>query len=162
MHHIPGVSSSGSVGSGRGSLGSGGGAMDAMDVEMTDVAMGLATARPVFSPRSMFGGSGHGIHSDAHTAAAGIVAAANHPHLHLLQQQLAGSNAAAAAAAHHHLNNQYHQLHAAAGVAPLTNQSDHSLMSDFSSMHSRGGFTTEDIFEEMERSRRRQLQAMLP
>ena len=166
MNHIHGVGSNGSVGSGslqsgRGSLGSG---SAAMDVEMTDVAMGLATARPVFPPRPLFGGSGHGIHSDAHTAAAGIVAAANHPHLHLLQQQqlLAGSNAAAAAAAHHHLNNQYQQLHAAAAGAPLSNLSDHSLMSNFSSIHSRGGFTTEDIFEEMDRSRRRHLQAMLP
>ena len=167
MHHMPSIGSNGSVGSGsirsgRGSMGSGSG--DAMDVEMTDVAMGLASARPVFSPRSLFPGSGHGIYSDAHTSAAGIVAAANHPHMHLLQQQLASSNAAAAAAAHHHLNSQYHQLQAAASGAPLTNQSDHSLsmLSDFSSMHSRGGFTTEDIFEEMERSRRRQLQAMLP
>ena len=45
------------------------------DVEMTDVAMGLATARPAFAPRSIFD-------SDAPAAAAGIVASAAAHHHH--------------------------------------------------------------------------------
>ena len=129
------------------------------DVEMTDVAMGLATARPAFAPRSIFD-------SDAPAAAAGIVASAaahhhhpapHHPHLVPHGGGLGASGAAhPGAALHSHSHSQYHP------ALPLSNLSDHSLMSDFSSIHSRGGFTAEDIFEEMDRSRRRQLQAMWP
>lgn len=136
------------------------GAADPMDVEMTDVAMGLATARPNFAaaPRSVFDRM-----NDAHTAAAGIVAAANHAHIAThnpvhLQQQLQLQQLQLAAQAQAHAQQQAQQQ----GL-PLSNLSDHSLMSDFSSIHSRqGAYTAEDIFEEMDRSRRRQLQAMLP
>jgi len=112
---------------------------DAVDVEMMDVPMGLATARPAFDPTVAALGGLYG--TDAHTSAAGVLAAAQ-------QSQFANAQAHAHAQAAH----------------ALTNLSDHSLMSDFSSIHSRNGYnpSAEEIFQEMDRSRRRQLEAMLP